>query len=500
MKKNPSEKYKETEHNIDQANDSINDEKLQTKTNLIKVEKKKFEQSTDSMTQKNSNQININGSTIISNEVPVNNQQRAKKIKPLSMGESLLNKIVKESMKKSDSLTRNQIPKNNQKNAAGQNPIPKKVKENKFSSSLQKTSLNNSNPVLTLESKSQTKLHKTPSNGLDDNQIGLLNIKTCPALNVTISSCSNSLREGSHSKFKSDNFKLSEEILEFKLANSKLKNEMNIMNEKITTMKKIIHMKKEENDMIRSQYTEMIEDYRKEIDKLKKINFKIKLEEENLNGANRETKPVKIQNSHLNQTIKSTLNILLDLLEIFIAPRQNFARQSINVENISASYSMDIYDSYNNDEERRYTMIEGIQGLLVAKLTVMKKNLQLDLEKEIERVKIWSICKKEENNSNILNISSLKVPKGNDSGEKDENDFFDLSNSKLFINQSPKFNSVELAGKRSSNVNENINNYSLKKDDDNDNQLLNDSFLKDLKQSKSNHKSYKIINFLLLSN
>jgi hypothetical protein len=363
----------------------------------------------------------------------------------------------------------------------GQNLIPKNVKINNFSSSLQKTNMNNSNPILTLESKSQTKLHKTASNGIDEHQMGLLNIKTCPALNVTTSSCSNSLRDGSHSKFKSDNFKLNEEILEFKLANSKLKNEINILNEKISTMKKIVHMKKEENDMIRTQYTDMIEDYRKEIDKLKKINFKYKLDEETLNGANRESKPAKLP---LNQSIKSTLNILFDLLEIFIAPRQNFTRQSINVENISASYSMDIYDSYNNDEERRYTMIEGIQGLLVAKLSVMKKNLQLDLDKEIERVKVWSLGKKEDNNSNILNISSLKVPKVNDSGEKDDNDFFDLSNSKLFINQSPKFNSVELAGKRSSNANENINNYSLKKDEENDNQLLNDSFLKDLKQSR----------------
>jgi len=82
-----------------------------------------------------------------------------------------------------------------------------------------------------------------------------------------------------------------------------------------------------------------------------------------------------------------------------------------------------------------------------------------------------------------LNIN-FKTSKLNDSSESykksNSNDFFDLSTSNQFIIHSPKFNENSLAFNFNQKENKEENN---KKEEDN--QILNDSFLKDLKQSKN---------------
>lgn len=498
---------------------------------------------------------------------------RVKRPKPLSMNETLLNKIVKDSITVNKKINyRNGLPINNPRGSGGSgkngnssnsslnrtvsefnqtlegtnnghnlhhqnNPsvinvnlmggsnnisgtksakgsLPKstfKANNNKSSSLYSKKNSKislltpkESHPIIEMPLPSNKNLNKIPSNGLDSLASGQRgHLKT----EVSISSLNtekdhqfggylhthtlNNLNSinSTGTSFKSDNFKLNEELLEFKLNNSKLKNEINILNEKIKTFKQVVNMKSQENDLIRSKYSEMIEEYKIEIEKLKKV------------GSEHRTM-CDIVNKQ-NTSLKSTLGIMIDLMEIFIAPRfsntnntniNTLTRQSMNVENISASYSIDIYDSYHNDEERRCTMIEQIQGLLVSKLNVMKKNLGLNLDKEIERIKNWNI-KATYIYNNEVSISNLKISKQNESSESlrkmNSNDFFDLSTSNHLLGQSPKFNSVELSNeKKIENKKEidsdrnDFHNFSLNKKTEEDNQLLNDSFLKDLKQSK----------------
>jgi hypothetical protein len=270
-----------------------------------------------------------------------------------------------------------------------------------------------------------------------------------------------------------------------------LKNEISILNEKIKTMKQVILMKTDENEMIKSNYSEIIEEYKKESEKARKLHSEFNSMRETINK----------QSFHLN----SIISIMTDLIEIFISSRSPYVfgnshimtRQSIttNNENISAT-DIDVYYSYNNDDDRRNTLIEQIQALLVAKLSVIKKTLpNMDIDKEIERIKSWNFFRNP--NESEINISNLRLSKNiieescSESFRKNcSNDFFDLSISNQIMSQSPKFNSAansvysvsaggfnkDLSGtKERSSINNNEKNG--------DNFLLNDSFLKDLKQS-----------------
>lgn len=495
---------------------------------------------------------NSMSSHVVGSVVPSN--IRIKKQKPLSMNESMLNKIVKDSgsLKKSNNLKDLKIPGPTTCSLTNSNYVNihnlhsntcnsgSSHSTSTLSESFQKS--NSKNLLKTSNSKSKTKfaitqcsnsmtmhkknissslgnlaavsdkaidipsgkLVKVPSNGIETNSVINLNLQNekfeknekhqnLNSNNHTLTqtssaqSLTNSAFHSSNNysfQNKSEMFKLNEELLQLKLSNSKLTCEINILNEKIKTLKQVITMKTSENDLIKHEYTDMVDEYKREIEKMKKLNSDLSQIKEN--------------SSKQSIYVKSTISVLIDLLELFVSPRNNLYaresssainRQSLQLNN-SASYSIDVYDSYNNDEERRGTMVDQIQGLLIAKLNVIKKNLNLDLEREIEKVKNWTITnnKKDKDDYNLMNISNLKA-RLNESEcslkKSSSNDFFDLSTSNQFINQSPKFNSLELAEVKGEESKKNLYIMTTEGKENQDNQILNDSFLKDLKQSKS---------------
>jgi hypothetical protein len=481
--------------------------------------------------------------------------KRIKKTKPLSMNETMLNKIVKDSINKKSAINiiKDSIPNSIKNSSFGLNNnksgninnyiltehqnnsqtslnlnteashnynnhkahipnIKQKVAKSKSNSKTKVTfnpnsnanpshskknsisSLSNNLNNFTLHNKesgndipihSTKHLNKIPSNGLDTLSSHGHSFKNTHFLKSEISNSSlNTERDilfTTSSNFRPNN-KLNEELLEYKLNNAKLKNEINILQEKIKTLKQVINMKNNENELVKSKYVEIIEEYKKEVDKMKKINS--------------EYTQIRDSNVKQNCYIKSVVSVMIDMMEFLIAPRtSNYAnsnfitRQSMNnnYDNISNTSEIDIYCSYNNDEDKRGIIIEQIQGLLVAKLNVMKKNVvNLDLEKEIERIKSWNI---KVSNETEVNISNLRISKNNieESSESFRktysNDFFDLSISNQMLTQSPKFNSVEISNTINKELNHKNNNSIMNMDNKGENQILNDSFLKDLKQS-----------------
>jgi hypothetical protein len=403
-------------------------------------------------------------------------------------------KIETNNIKKNNSLKKFPTMKSNSKTKISLNKSSSVAKETKINLTTA-GSLNNS--ILPINTKikeipipSHRNLIKIPSNGLDtitaqpqQNKY----FKTEASLESIGPNTERILKDDqiiqttTAKLLKNDIFKLNEELLDYKLTNSKLKNDINILQEKIKTLKQVVNIKNSESELIKSKYNDIAEEYKKEIEKMKKSSSDYIHLKESFNKQN--------------LYVKSTLSILIDLMEFLISAR-NFnnlvQRQSTNnPENISASYSIDIYDSYNNEEERKGIEIDQIQGLLLTKLNIIKKNIGIDLDKEMERVKNWSV----KYNINEMNLSNLKMSKFNENNESSESfrklnsgDLFDLSTSNHIIGQSPKFNCNDTS-LNNDKLNENKyaeyvlrSNFSLKKIDD-DNHVLNDSFLKDLKQS-----------------
>jgi len=457
------------------------------------------------------------------------NTNKSHRSKPQSMNDSMLREIMKEPLKKPTGVKTKSNSKLNLSTASKLGLNEKEWKNRIGSSTLKKPEHDpadyaNTNTVITPADKLQI------SNSIRDRSSKaksniILNNKRCvitlgheiplpsnkylqknPSNGSTIEFFSNqsytytereffptnfSNLNPNHSMSPLDSHKLTEELLDFKLANSKLKNEISILNEQIKTIKQVVTMKSDENEMIKASYKEMVDDYRKESEKARKSNSEFNSMKETINKHS--------------LYITSIISVMTELIEMFISPRSPFAlgnsylmtRQSntINNENISAT-DIDVYCSYKEDDDRRNTLIEQIQGLLVAKLNLIKRSLpNLDIEKEIERIKSWNFTKNP--NESEINISNLRLSKNiieescSESFRKNcSNDFFDLSISNQIMSQSPKFNSAAnsvysvSAGGFTKDLIEK-DRITINNDEKNaHNFLLNDSFLKDLKQSK----------------
>jgi hypothetical protein len=248
--------------------------------------------------------------------------------------------------------------------------------------------------------------------------------------------------------------KLKEELLESKMRADKLQNENKLLKEKLKTMKVMVSFNENKAEMIRKQYQEILDVYKKkefsttnnkllpknneekffinstiahlenQIFLPKEGNIKvieknesspnIKPEKEIENFINLyQSQPLTFQQSHIQNYFTSTLNILLDILELFIMQKPSYTtRDSVlrtNTENIS--YSIDIYDSYNNDDDRRVTLVEQIQSIVLSKLKFLSVALNLILEKEISKVKNWSNLINSNHNISNLSLSNISQVK-----------------------------------------------------------------------------------------
>lgn len=261
--------------------------------------------------------------------------------------------------------------------------------------------------------------------------------------------------------------KISEDNLNYKLQISKLNNQIQILSSKVKTYEQLMQIKDNENEIIKNKYAEILEEYKREIEKVKKTNS--------------DFCALKDKFSKNNKNIKSTLCILLEILEILLSSTKQvyYNKEKSLIDNISCS--IDIYDSYNNDEERRGSIIDQIQSLLLSKLNNIKRTSKIDLEKEIERVKSWNfnINRSVNYDNSKFNYSVKNIEESSDSYRKiNSNECFDLSVSGQFVIQSPKFHSTTnsfVEFNQFENVSPtNINNINYKKD-----QILNDSLLKE---------------------
>ena len=247
-------------------------------------------------------------------------------------------------------------------------------------------------------------------------------------------------------------------ILSFIELNKKLKSDVEILIEKIKTLKKIQQNKNYEIELLKSKYTEAIENYKNEIEKSKELKEKIK--KQNLITKN------------LQKKFKILANNLIEITELLLLSKTSNDKRASLFAPENASLSIDIYDSYNNEDEngaKRAILQEQIQALLVSKFNYFKKNLNLNLDSEIEKIKNWNshpnfLNGRINSNSNNteMNISNIKITAKNNDNDSFESskknisqDYFDMSISNQFLNlnQIPSGNFSNL----SNNINININ-------------------------------------------
>lgn len=195
-----------------------------------------------------------------------------------------------------------------------------------------------------------------------------------------------------------------------------------VLNEKLKTSRSQIQFNEKKADMIKCKYQEMIDAYKKEVDRLKKNEHTY-----HHNANNKQKNPYEEKYKQVEIFLNSTLIILLEVIEMFMSQKSSYARDSVlrTASNVEASYSIDIYDSYNNDEEKRNTLIDQIQSIVLSKLKYLQIVLKLNLEKEINKVKSWSSLNNKDagNNTNLSfsNISNMKLSLKRDiNKEKDQ--------------------------------------------------------------------------------
>ena len=139
-------------------------------------------------------------------------------------------------------------------------------------------------------------------------------------------------------------------------------------------------------------------------------------------------KETKLENKNdlIIKNLQSTYNLLIDIIEFFLFPKQR--KESVNQVQENSN-SIDIFDNNSilNDEERKNIIVENIQKILIYKLTSISSYLNFELNSQILRIKNWNFSK--DNNSN-LNISNISFNRKNNSVT-----FSDIS----FLQQSPKF-------------------------------------------------------------
>ena len=301
-----------------------------------------------------------------------------------------------------------------------------------------------------------------------------------------ISSRSNSYSKNQYKEI----LKYQDEILELKLQNGRLQNENKILIEKNKSLNNIIDMKSTENEILTNKYSTLISDLKQDNINLKEIN-------------ERDIKYLKELNEKQIIVIKSLINFSIEVFELLMsASNNNFSSKNLiypspshyksnnnSTNNNIGELSIDIYDSNGCEEERKILLIEQIKELFLAKLNLIKKNLNIHIDTSFfERVKDFSSSKI--NYSNITN--SIK---------KNNNDDFNISLSKSCFNSNDNSNDFDLSVSKSFyNITNNTNNNS------NNNLSASpkfnsfcDNIKSENKNEKTNNENNNILPLMLLS-
>ena len=297
------------------------------------------------------------------------------------------------------------------------------------------------------------------------------------SINSSSENNSNKFFSSRSNSFQKDIIKIQNELLEFKLQNSRLQNEILILKEKNKSLNNIIEMKNIENEMLINKYKDIISDlnnqksiFKEEFEK--QINF---YKENNLKQI---------------ISIKSLLKFSSAIFEIFLNSQNKI---NINSSNNIAESSIDFFDS-NIDEDRK-NIFEQIKELYITKINLIKNNLNINFDFSfIDKFKDYN-----SNQNNFkMNLSNVinSIRKNNDdffnsfSSNKNSNDF-DLSVSKSFYNInnnsnsnniSPKFNTLNIENGNNKIINYKLSNNILNEEKN----YLSDSNINE-KINKKNH-------------
>ena len=312
-----------------------------------------------------------------------------------------------------------------------------------------------------------------------------------------------SLTYGNNKNLKDDKIeilKLNNDLIEYRLKNSRLINEIAILNEKIQSQNEIINIKENENKLYKEKYSSFIEDLKSDNIKLKQNNIDIKK-----------------CNDRFSYAFKNLLNTFIDLIEFIIgnfSSRSRSIRSSKscnkNITNSKYESSIDIYDSFNTDEEKKNQLLIQIKNIILIKVKYFQSIFtNQSFEKEIEKIQnlnnfslssnIRSLCNMSnifktnniENSNSVFNEIDLSASQNNNflnSIKKNKN--IQNTQNKNFINDS-LLNAI-----KSSPINTNNNSFASFIDFDS-----NESKQKNIKKSKSvNTSIIKNININITSN
>ena len=402
-------------------------------------------------------------SLILNKNVKNNFKSKNKEKKRINMSKDFIdeNKRVLESPIKENKKRRNGIEKNSNKKL-------KKINNNN----------RNTNNNRYIPKKKKKILIYNISSGLNSNynlyanSNNNINYKNN---NDNISSLSVSSRANEEKKY--------DEILELKLINSRLKNEIQILSEKNKSLKEVLDIKNKDIEIIKNKNNKLYNEINDELIILKK-----KYEGEIAKLKKKNDKSISI--------IKSLISVIIELCETILIngtysipttiPNNNFNKnksikpKTSGLDNNSASeLSLDIFESNNTystqdiinnykEEEKKYNLLKQIKEIIIEKINFIKKELNLILDnnfiEKIERIHSWNfqikqfptfsflmsnIKKSNTNNNSIVNNISENGDIFLNSMSKNHvyiNDDFDFSVSKSFYNHSqdgsisPKFN------------------------------------------------------------
>ena len=279
-----------------------------------------------------------------------------------------------------------------------------------------------------------------------------------------------SLTYGNNKNSKDDKIeilKLSNDLIEYRLKNSRLINEIAILNEKIQSQNEIINIKENENKLYKEKYSSFIEDLKSDNIKLKQNNIDIKK-----------------CNDRFSYAFKNLLNTFIDLIEFIIgnfSSRSRSIRSSKscnkNINNSKYESSIDIYDSFNTDEEKKNQLLIQIKNIILIKVKYFQSIfINQSFEREIEKIQNLNNLNLSSNIKSLCNMSNIFKTNNNE-----------ISNS--------VFNEIDLLTSQNINI---LN--STKKIKNNQNiknkNIISDSLLNAIKSSPINTNNNSFASFI----
>ena len=279
-----------------------------------------------------------------------------------------------------------------------------------------------------------------------------------------------SLTYGNNKNSKDDKIeilKLNNDLIEYQLKNSRLTNEIAILNEKIQSQNEIINIKENENKLYKEKYSSFIEDLKSDNIKLKQNNIDIKK-----------------CNDRFSYAFKNLLNTFIDLIEFIIgnfSSRSRSIRSSKscnkNINNSKYESSIDIYDSFITDEEKKNQLLIQIKNIILIKVKYFQSIfINQSFEREIEKIQNLNNLNLSSNIKSLCNMSNIFKTNNNE-----------ISNS--------VFNEIDLLTSQNINI---LN--STKKIKNNQNiknkNIISDSLLNAIKSSPINTNNNSFASFI----